>query len=107
MLGLLWQPIAALLPAGVDVRAEQLAHAVVHDEARGHHHHEDASPHLDAAAEVAHQHVLDGGQPPGLLAGSIWLEAMPPASGIDAPTPSVPPSVVLEGPLRPPCAYRA
>jgi hypothetical protein len=99
---LLWQPLAGLLPAGIGERAEQFGHVIVHGQALGHHHHDDASLHLDAEEAVAHQHVLDGGQPAGLPALPVDIEAAASGSAVAAATLPMPPSAVLEGLLRPP-----
>lgn len=104
---LLWQPFAALLPAGLDVRAEQLRHAIVHDQERGHHHHDDASLHLDASDAPDHQHATDGGQPQAMASARLDLGLVRLPSRIAAVDPVRPPSVDLDGLLRPPRAARA
>lgn len=103
---LLLQALASLLPAGVEERAEQFGHALAHAQALGHHHH-DGSLQLDADEAVAHQHVLDGGQPPCLPALPINVEVAEPASAMAATNMPMPPSAVLEALLRPPRARAA
>lgn len=107
VLCLLWQPLSALLPAALEARAEAIGHAVVHDRAVGHHHHDDASLHLGEADDAPHQHVLDGGQPPGLVVQAVGFEPDAPATGVrDEPLAPLA-SAELEGPLRPPRTARA
>jgi hypothetical protein len=86
-----------------------LAHEWVHLQSQAHHHHPDASLHLDAAdaAEPSHQHASDSAKP-GVghdpLAGPLHH----PRPG--APVASAGPhwlSVVLESPLRPPRVQRS
>lgn len=100
---LLLQALATLLPAGVEGRAEQFGHALVHAQALGHHHH-DATLQLDADEAVAHQHGLDGGQPPCLPAVLVNIAAAKPASAMASSNVPVPPSAELQGLLRPPRA---
>lgn len=107
VLCLLWQPLSALLPSALDDRADAIGHAVVHDTAVGHHHHEDASLHLGEGDEAPHQHVLDGGQPPALFVTLAGIASTVRALTIPVEEPSQPESAVLEGPLRPPRAARA
>ncbi|MGE0099047.1 MAG: hypothetical protein AB7S86_11950 [Hydrogenophaga sp.] len=103
LLALLWQGLFAVTPYGLDLKADKMAHAVVHAEAVNHHHHDDRSLHLDEAADDAsHQHVHEGVQPAGLLP-SLMLrlaERLPAAPAAVAGFPV--PTVFLEGPLRPP-----
>jgi hypothetical protein len=106
VLCLLWQPLSALLPSALDDRAEAIGHAVVHDKAVGHHHHDDASLHLGEADEAPHQHVLDGGQPLALFVTLVGIESTGPAMGMPVEGPSQPESAVLDGPLRPPRTAR-
>ena len=101
LLSLLWPPFSALLPAGQNARAEQLEHAMVHERALGHHHHADASLHVDDA-EPSHQHLLDGAQLPALVAAAPELEPVPTASRIAAIDPFVPPSADPHRLIRPP-----
>lgn len=86
--------------------AQGLAHELVHLQAVSHHHHDDASLHLDnvAAGEPSHQHAGDGAKP------VAWVLAAP---GHPGPLPRHPLvaaaephslAVVLDGPLRPPRA---
>jgi len=102
ILWLLWQPLSSLLPAVQDQRAEAISHAFVHDQAIGHHHQEDASLHLGEADETPHQHVLDGGQLPALVVHIAGIEPATATAGVRLEEIVLPPSAVLEGPLRPP-----
>jgi hypothetical protein len=107
VLCLLWQPLGALLPAALEQRAQAIGHALVHEQAVDHHHHDDASLRLDGADEAPHHHLLDGGQPPALVVQVASIEPAAPATGVRADETMLPPSAVLEGPLRPPRAPRA
>jgi hypothetical protein len=102
MFALLWQALAALLPAQIDQQSGRIAHAVVHAQEVGHHHDADSSLHGDDDVESPHQHAHDGVQPPGILTASSLLLADPgPAvrrDGVVRP----PRAVFLDAPLRPP-----
>jgi hypothetical protein len=63
--------------------------------------------HLGAGEEVAHQHLLDSGQPLGLPAWLASLDAAVPSKGVAPTNVPMPPSAELEGPLRPPRARSA
>lgn len=100
---LLWQSLTGLSAVRADAQGDVLTHALVHGQAMDHHHHMDASLHLDDAEPVdGHQHVHDG----------LQFQAVPPAAPLHLPVmaPSNPavralaqrPPVFLEGPLRPP-----
>jgi hypothetical protein len=83
-----------------------LAHELVHLQAVAHHHHDDASLHLDevAAGEPSHHHAGDGVKP------VAWVVHTPGDAGPLPPHPLVAAAephslaVVLDGPLRPPRA---
>jgi hypothetical protein len=105
MLLLLWQSLTGLAAVRVDEQRDVLAHALVHAQAMDHHHHMDASLHLDdAVATDEHQHVHDGLQlhavPPVTL---LHLAVAPPSAPAALALARRPP-VFLEGPLRPPQA---
>lgn len=103
----MWQPLSALLPAALEARVEVIGHAVVHDQAVGHHHHDDASLHLGEADDAPHEHVLDGGQPPALVVHAVGIEPGEPATGVRADEVAPLASAELDGPLRPPRTARA
>jgi hypothetical protein len=107
VLCLLWQPLSGLLPAALEAQADAISHAVVHDQAVDHHHHDDASLQVDEANEAPHYHVLDGNQPAALAVevGVVALGA--PARRVGASRVAQPASAELEGLLRPPRAARA
>ncbi len=104
VLCLLWQPLSALLPAALDARADAIGHAVLHDRAVGHHHHDDASLQVDEANEAPHQHVLDGSQPAAPAVEVAVVAFGAPATRVGASSVAQPASAELEGPLRPPRA---
>lgn len=102
---LLWQSLTGLAAVRVDGQRDVLAHALVHGQATEHHHHMDASLHLDdSRAADEHQHVHDGLQVHAVpLAPWYPLTAMAPCSPPGLAQAQRPP-VFLEGPLRPPQA---
>lgn len=103
---LLMQPVVWLSPLAIGAQSEQLAHMTVHVRDIDHHHHHDDSLHLssDSESTAPHFHVDDGFQPIGLTAlfvegGLVSMPSAPPASFI-----SEPPTVFLDGLIRPPSA---
>jgi len=102
---LLWQSLTGLAAVRVDGQRDVLAHALVHGQATEHHHHMDASLHLDdSRAADEHQHVHDGLQVHAVpLAPWYPLTAMALCSPPGLAQAQRPP-VFLEGPLRPPQA---
>jgi hypothetical protein len=103
---LLMQTVVWLSPFSIGVQTEQLAHMTVHVQDVDHHHHEDESLHLssDGDSTAPHFHVDDGFQPIGLTAlfGDAGFAVLP--SGQPHTNPSEPPTVFLDGLLRPPSA---
>ncbi len=102
---MLWQSLAWVTPFAVEAKGEQIAHMTVHQQERGHHHHDDASLHLSSDADSGlHFHADDGFQPTALntVAPVIAVEAPRDA----APTAQAvrPPTVFLDSLLRPPSA---
>ena len=104
VLCLLWQPLSTLLPAALDARADAIGHAVVHDQAVGHHHHDDASLHLGETNEAPHQHVPDGSQSAALAVEVTVVELGTPATRVRTHMVAQPASAELEVLLRPPRA---
>jgi hypothetical protein len=103
---MLMQTVVWLSPYAVAAQTEQLAHMTVHVHDVDHHHHDDESLHLSSDSDSAapHFHVDNGFQPIGLtaLAVKAGFGALP-----NAPPHTVlsePPSVFLDGLLRPPSA---
>jgi hypothetical protein len=102
---MLWQSMAWLTPIAIEARGEQIAHMTVHQQDRDHHHHDDASLHLSSDADSGpHFHADDGFQPPA-------LDALTSTMAFDAPSDAAPmardvwpPTVFLDGLLRPPSA---
>lgn len=100
---MLWQTLAWVMPATVHAQGEQLAHLSVHQQDIDHHHHDDASLHLASDQDSGlHFHADAGIQPLALMAwandtafGSVT--GARPATQLDEP-----PSVFLDGLLRPP-----
>ena len=105
MLVMLWQAMAWLTPVPLQLQADAIAHLVVHtQDVDHHHHHDDDSLHLssDSDSNAPHFHVDDGFHPIGLNAlfddsGFAAMQSTPPPAVI-----SEPPTVFLDGLLRPP-----
>lgn len=105
---LLMQTVVWLSPLAIGAQSEQLAHMTVHVQDIDHHHHDDDSLHLssdsDSDTNAPHFHVDDGFHPIGLTAlfddsGFAAMPSAPPLAFI-----SEPPTVFVEGLLRPPSA---
>lgn len=103
---MLMQTVVWLSPLAIGAQSEQLAHMTVHVQDIDHHHHDDDSLHLssDNDSTAPHFHVDDGFQPIGLTAlfvdgGFASMPSAPPHAFI-----SEPPTVFLDGLLRPPSA---
>ena len=101
---LLMQTVVWLSPLAINAQAEQLPHMSVHVQDIDHHHHDDDSLHLssDSDSSAPHFHVDDGFHPIGLTAlfddsGFAAMQSEPPLAVI-----SEPPTVFLDGLLRPP-----
>lgn len=100
-----WQALSWVSPVVVTEQAQRLAHVMVHDEVVDHHHHHDEGIHLqDTDSNAAHLHADGGIQPLGMSAHiaalvSLGLPASPPQAVVFSP-----PSVCLDGLLRPPQA---
>jgi hypothetical protein len=87
--------------------AQGLAHELVHLKAVSHHHHDDASLHLDdvAGGELpSHQHTGDGAKPVAWMAPSRGDPDRLPPHPLVAATEPHSLAVVLDAPLRPPRA---
>jgi hypothetical protein len=102
-----WQSLSWGMPFVVKEQAQRLAHVMVHEEVVDHHHHhhnnDDDSIHVaEADNDAVHLHADGGIQPMGLFVG---LNALP-TQALPAAQPKTvvrcPPSVCLDGLLRPP-----
>jgi hypothetical protein len=102
-LALLWQSLLAVAPSTIEAQSVAMAHALLHDEGVGHHHHDaDSLTVEDLGAPTLHQHH-DGGHFHALpwslpSQGAAYAEPLAPDRW---QTPALP-SPFLEGPLRPP-----
>lgn len=100
---MLWQTLVWVTPSAVEAQGEQLAHMAVHSQDTDHHHHADASLHLASDNDSSpHFHPDNGFQPLALTpwgagTGIFLMPSVQPDSSI-----SEPPSVYLDGLLRPP-----
>ena len=100
---MLWQTAVWLTPFAMETQREQIAHWNVHAMAVDHHHHADASLHLDSDGP-AHAHADPGFQPLGTAArgAPVALLLLP----VDRPNTgqAVPPDAPRQRLLRPPRA---
>lgn len=105
LLAMVWQSLAWVTPYGISERSDDFAHLTVHIQELDHHHHADASLHMGEEVDsVNHLHPDSGAQPLGLFSlGERPVLAFMPAS-LPCSLILEPPSVVLDGLLRPPQA---
>lgn len=102
---MLWQSMAWLTPFAIEARGEQIAHMTVHQQDRDHHHHDDASLHLSSDADSGpHFHADDGFQPSALDAVTSTMAFDAPSDAAPVARDVWPPTVFLDGLLRPPSA---
>lgn len=102
---MLWQAVAWLVPDARSRHADRLGHLLVHAQAVHHHHLIDESLCLEAAGDDApHQHESDGLQPGIVIAATVAETSASPPSAPTAAVRGAKPSIVPEGPLRPPRA---
>lgn len=100
-----WQTLSWATPLQINERVQHMAHAIVHTQEVGHHHHADESLHLDENTESAsHYHVNQGVQPPALEPYFAWQPADPPSLTplrfLDTDFTSVTPDGLLRPPRR-------
>lgn len=103
LIAMLWQTLAWVTPHGISLRANDLAHQAVHFLEQDHHHHADASLHMGEEVDSdKHLHPDSGAQSVGLFPSTerpvfaLGPESLPRSTDLE------PPSVVLDGLLRPP-----
>jgi hypothetical protein len=105
LIALVLQSWAGLTPMGVAQNAQAFAHTLVHAQARNHHHHDDASLHIEQASdEAGHVHADDGLQHSALLPAEARTAPFPQPRVDGAFAAVALASIYLEGPLRPPRA---
>lgn len=103
LVAMLWQSVA-LARVGSTVNAlADLAHATLHWQDEGHHHHEDGSYHLDDSNESA-QHVVTDHLNASLAMAAPPSQDFPPlrSAAPRGPHDAAAPSPTLDGLLRPP-----
>ena len=99
-----WQALSWVVPVTVQEQAQRFAHLVMHEEVVDHHHHHDESIHVqDVGTEAAHFHADGGSQPVGLAADKA-PSLLPVTASLPPTVVCWPPSVCLDGLLRPPQA---
>jgi hypothetical protein len=100
---MVWQSMAMLSSLSIERLAANIDHGVLHTQEATHHHHDDASAHIEDTAEgLHHQHADSGMSTLGLLSTitlSLSLTAPQAFIGLLSTTLSSP---TLEGLLRPP-----
>jgi len=100
---ILWQSMAMLSPLSIEKIAASIDHGVLHSQEATHHHHDDASAHIEDTDEgLQHQHADSGLQTLGLTATmSAAFPSLSPVSNLThLRKPS--PSPTIDGLLRPP-----
>jgi hypothetical protein len=105
LLATLWQSMSWLVPDARSRHAEQLEHLLVHGQAIDHHHLIDETLCLNGDADAGpHQHDHGGMQPGMLISATVaGSSALPPSLPVGVSR-RAKPSIVWEGPLRPPRA---
>jgi hypothetical protein len=87
------------------VAANEVHHVFSHKQAIEHHHHDAVETHIDhGTADTSHQHVTDTFQSSALLPHTELFAIVMVVKVLIAPYPQAPPSVFLDGLLRPPRA---
>lgn len=103
VLAMLWQTVAMARPGSTVSPAADLAHAALHWQDEGHHHHDNGSYHVDDSAESV-QHLI-------AEHGSVSIAVLPAAPPSPPPLGTAPHGVLaedpgphpfLDGALRPP-----
>lgn len=100
---MLWQALSWVTPLLVETQSQRIAHLVIHETSVDHHH--GASVQVqDADNDGVHLHADGGLQPMGLAVrtdtmAALALPGLPPRAVF-----SCPPSICLDGLLRPPQA---
>jgi hypothetical protein len=100
---ILWQSMAMLSPLSIEKIAASIDNSVMHALEATHHHHDDASAHIENTDEgLQHQHADSGLQTLGLIPTmTADFSSLPPVSALThLHKPS--PSPTLAGLLRPP-----
>lgn len=103
LLAMLWQCLAMAGPLAPLQAGQGLEHTLLHSQATDHHHHDDASIHLqEADGTLPHQHAEGSFNTLGCLP-SAWFSGgtFRPVAPVERAKPLAP-SVDLEGLLRPP-----
>ncbi len=103
LIAMLWQSVALARTGSTALASADPAHAALHWQEQGHHHHDDGSYHLDESAESV-QHLLgDHVSASVALLVEVTHDSSPPAS--TAPvglTDTLAPEPTLDDLLRPP-----
>ena len=100
---ILWQSMAMLSPLSIEKIAASIDHGVLHSQEATHHHHDDASAHIEDTAEgLHHQHADSGMSALGLLPTITLALSLAAPQAFVAALSATRSSTTLEGLLRPP-----
>lgn len=100
---IMWQSMAMLSPYAIEKMAASIDHGVLHTQEATHHHHDDASAHIEDTAEgLHHQHVDSGMSTLALLSNMVLSLSLEAPQSFVATLNSTRTSPNLEGLLRPP-----
>lgn len=100
---ILWQSMAMLSPISIEKIAASIDNSVMHTLEATHHHHDDASAHIEDTAEgLHHQHADSGISTLGLLSTITLTLSLTAPQAFVAALSTTRSSPTLEGLLRPP-----
>jgi hypothetical protein len=103
LFAILWQSMAMLSPYAIEKMAASIDHGVLHTQEATHHHHDNASAHIEDTAEgLHHQHADSGMSTLALLSNMVLSLSLDAPQSFVATLSSTRTSPNLEGPLRPP-----
>jgi hypothetical protein len=100
---IVWQSMAMLSPYAIEKMTASIDHGVLHTQEATHHHHDDASAHIEDTAEgLHHQHADSGMSTLGLLSTITLSLSLAAPQAFIAALSATRSSPTLEGLLRPP-----
>jgi hypothetical protein len=100
---IVWQSMAMLSPLSIEKIAASIDHGILHSQEATHHHHDDASAHIEDTAEgLHHQHADSGMTTLGLLSTITLSLSLAAPQAFVAALSTTRSSPTLEGLLRPP-----
>lgn len=103
ILAIVWQSMAVLSPFSIEKIAASIDNSVMHTLEATHHHHDDASAHIEDASEgLHHQHADSGMSTLGVLSTITLALSLAAPQTFVAALSATRSSPTLEGLLRPP-----